>query len=141
MKFFTCALGALCMLGVACTQSTSTKAVTAATATAADAKAFLKDANESLLRLGVAQSRGGWVHQTYITEDTEAIDARASQEYIEAATRLAKAAPRFDRVDLSADERRQMNLLKVSLVLAAPSNPSESDELTTIMARLESTYG
>ena len=141
MKHVTCVIGALCALEVACTPGTSTKSVTAATATAAEAKAFLTDANETLLRLGIAQSRGGWLHQTYITDDTEAIDARASQEYIEAATRLAKAAPRFDRVDLSADERRQMNLLKVSLVLAAPSNPSESDELTTIMARLESTYG
>jgi len=141
MKSIMCVLGAVCALGVACTQGTSTKAVTAATATAADAKAFLKDANESLLRLGVGQSRGGWVHQTYITDDTEAIDARASQEYIEAATRLAKDATRFDRVDLPADERRQMNLLKVSLVMAAPSNPSESDELSMIMARLETTYG
>src|SRR6516162_7547161 len=110
MKPVTCVIGAVCALGVACTERTSTKSVTAATATAAEARTFLKDANESLLRLGVAQSRGGWVHQTYITDDTEAMDARASQEYIEAATRLAKDATRFDGVDLPADERRQMNL-------------------------------
>ncbi len=42
---------------------------------------------------------------------------------------------------VSADERRQLNLLKVALVLATPSDPKESDELSKIMARLESTYG
>ena len=108
MKHVTCVIGALCAHEVACTPGTSTKSVTAATATAAEAKAFLTDANETLLRLGIAQSRGGWLHQTYITDDTEAIDARASQEYIEAATRLAKAATRFDHVDLPADERRRI---------------------------------
>jgi len=34
-------------------------------------------------------------------------------------------------------ERRQLNLLKLSLVMATPSDPKEAEELTTIMARLE----
>ena len=112
-----------------------------ATASSSEAREFLDRANQSLLRLGIAQSRAGWTQQTYITDDTEAIAARANQEYIDNAAKLAKDATRFDHVDASAESRRQLNLLKVSLVLATPSNAAESDELTTIAARLESTYG
>src|SRR5262249_61395591 len=39
------------------------------------------------------------------------------------------------------DQRRQLTLLKVGLVLATPADPKESEELTKTMARLESAYG
>ena len=42
---------------------------------------------------------------------------------------------------VSADERRQLNLLKLSLVMAAPADPKESEELTRIAANLNATYG
>ena len=48
---------------------------------------------------------------------------------------------KYDTVQVPADQRRQLNLLKVALVLATPSDPKESDELSKIMARLESAYG
>jgi len=48
---------------------------------------------------------------------------------------------RFDTVQTTGEERRQLTLLKVALVLATPPDPKESDELSKIMARLESAYG
>ena len=42
---------------------------------------------------------------------------------------------------MPADQRRQLNLLKLSLVMATPSDPKESEELTRIVARLQATYG
>jgi peptidyl-dipeptidase A len=109
--------------------------------TPGDAKTFLNGASSTMLKLGVAQNQASWVQQTYITEDTEALSARADEEYINATAKLAKEAPRFNRVDLPPDQRRQLNLLRLALVMAAPSNREESDELTRIAARLESTYG
>src|SRR5206468_2219660 len=47
----------------------------------------------------------------------------------------------FDKVEVAPDERRRLNLLKLSLVMVTPSDPKEAEELTTIMARLEATYG
>src|SRR5262249_19016237 len=117
------------------------KSASSASATAADAKQFLATANDTTLKLGVEASRGGWVQQTYITDDTEAISARANQLANEAGARFAKESTKYDKVDVAADERRQLTLLKTSLVLATPSDPKESDELSKIMARLESTYG
>ena len=109
--------------------------------TAAEAKAFLTTANATTLKLGIEQSQAGWVQQTFITDDTEAISARANQAANEAGAKFAREAVQFDGVQVSAEERRQLTLLKVALVLAPPSDPKESDELSKIMARLESTYG
>jgi len=107
----------------------------------ADAKTFLDTVNEAMYRLGVEQNQSGWVQQNFITDDTEALAARVNQRYIEAIARFAKEATKFDRVDVPAEQRRQLNLLKLSLVMAAPADPKEAEELTKIMARLEAAYG
>ena len=109
--------------------------------TAEEARKFLDDANETMLRVSVAEGQAGWVAQTYITDDTEAISARANQAFSDAIAKLAKDATRFDKLDLPPDLRRQLNLLKLSLVLVTPADPKEAEELTTIAARLEATYG
>jgi peptidyl-dipeptidase A len=109
--------------------------------TAADAKRFLDTVNGTMERLLVEQNQAGWVQQTYITDDTEALQARVNQRVTDAIARFAKESVRFDRVEVPADQRRQLALLKLSLVMVTPSDPKEGEELTTIMARLESTYG
>src|SRR5712691_5532277 len=109
--------------------------------TAADAKKFLDNVNETMKRLYIAQNQAGWIAQTYITDDTEALSARVNLEVTSAAARFAKESTRFDKVEVAPDERRQLNLLKLSLVMVTPSDPKEAEELTTIMARLEATYG
>src|SRR5262245_21079700 len=106
-----------------------------------DVKAFLENVNDTMLRLGVERNRAGWIHQTFITDDTEALSAKAEQAYIDAVARFAKEAPRYDHVVVPEDQRRQLNLLKLSLVLVTPSDAKDSQELTRIAARLETSYG
>ena len=45
---------------------------------AADVKAFLDTVNGTMQRLAIEQYRTGWVQQTFITPDTDALSARAS---------------------------------------------------------------
>jgi peptidyl-dipeptidase A len=139
MAFRTFRLAFVCTFAAACGPHASSSA--SGGTTPADASAFLATANETTLRLGVEQSQAEWVQQTYITDDTEAIAARASQAANEAGVRFAKEATRYDRVEVRPDQRRQLTVLKTSLVLAPPSDPKESDELSKIMARLQSAYG
>ena len=106
-----------------------------------EAQKFLAEANSTMKRLGVQLGQVGWTYSTYITPDTEALNARANQEYIEAVARYAKEAARFDRVQLAPDARRQMNLLKLALVAVTPSDPEEAKELTRLGASMESAYG
>src|SRR5882672_7376888 len=133
----TLAVAGVCALSFGCAPVPSSSSVP----TVAAAKAFLDTANATTLKLGIQAGQAGWVQQTFITDDTEAIAARASQAANEAGAKFAREAVQYDHLQLSADERRQLNLLKVALVLATPSDAKESDELSKIMARLESTYG
>ncbi len=107
----------------------------------AEARTFLDQAEKQLLALQVEFSRADWVKSTYITDDTEALAAAANQRMIDLNVKLAKQTTRFDGVKLPADLARKMKLLKLSLTMAAPSNPSESAELTRIAASMEGTYG
>jgi len=108
---------------------------------AAQAKAFLEEAETRLLALANEASRAGWVQSNFITDDTEILAALANERVITASAEYAKRAAGYDGVALAPEPRRKMNLLKNSLTLAAPANPKESAELTQIVARLEGTYG
>ena len=110
-------------------------------ATPDEAKQFLDEVNATMLRLGIEQGQAGWVAETYITEDTEALNARVTQAYIDAVARYAKAATRFDNVELPPDLRRQLTVLKLSLVLATPADPKLAEELTRLAAGLSAAYG
>src|SRR5665213_3168464 len=107
----------------------------------ADAKKFLDDANKRLFDLSLDMNQAQWIQSTYITDDTEAVEARANERGIAEAVRLAKGAVRFDKVNLPADMRREINLLKNALVLAAPADPAKSGEVTRLASSLEGTYG
>jgi peptidyl-dipeptidase A len=109
--------------------------------TAADAKQFLDEVDATFTRLSIESNRAGWVAQNFITADTEAMDARASQAIADASSRFAKQAVRFDNVEVPADQRRQLNLLKVSLVLATPSDAKESEEVTKLVTSMRGVYG
>jgi peptidyl-dipeptidase A len=114
---------------------------TAAPKSADDAKQFLTNVNSTMLRLGIQAAQAGWVAQNFITEDTEALDARANQQVIEAVARYAKEAAAYNDVQVPPDARRQLDLLKLSLVMVTPSDPGEATELTRIASGLRSTYG
>ena len=56
-------------------------------------------------------------------------------------SRFAKEAMKFDKVEVPADQRRQLNLLKVSLVMATPADPKEAEELTKLVSSMRGVYG
>src|SRR5687767_13999669 len=109
--------------------------------TAAEAKAFVEEAEARLLELYEEAGRAGWVQATYITDDTEILAAKANERAIAAGVEYAKKATRFDKLKLPEDVARKLKLLKVGLTLAAPSNPKDSEEVTRLQASMEGTYG
>jgi len=95
------------------------------------------EASESFDRDGRAQ----WVQATYITDDTEDLAARANQRLIGGHGRFCEAIPAFEGLSLPPVLARKMGLLKLSLTMATPSDPKESQELTRIAAAMEGAYG
>lgn len=113
----------------------------AAPPTVREAQAFIDDAEARLLPLFVEDNRANWIKSTFITDDTEILAAKADERLINATVELAKKSTRFDALKLPDDVARKMKLLKLSLTLAAPADPKESEELTRIAAAMEGTYG
>ncbi len=123
---------AICGLGA--------QAADKAAPTPAEAKAFITKAEADLAKANTYAAKASWVRATYITEDTQWLEAKAGAEQNEMATRLAKQAARYNAVKVDAVTRRKLDLLKRSLVLPAPDRPGAADALATIASRLDSTY-
>src|SRR5438477_1028200 len=133
MKLF----GWICLL---CSTSSIATAADKAP-TVAEAKAFLDAAESKLLTLSVESGRADWVKDTYITDDTELLAAKANERTIATTVELVKQSKRFDSLKLPEDLARKMKLLRLSLTVATPADPKESEELTRIIAGMEGAYG
>jgi peptidyl-dipeptidase A len=113
----------------------------APTATADDARRFVESAEARLMDLGVQASRAGWVHETFITDDTEKMAADAGQALQAATAELASQATKFDGLKLPEDVSRKLMLLKHAVDIPTPRNPAEQAELAQILASLDGDYG
>ena len=133
---------------VGCTQdkknsneATQAKQTSPKTLTSQDAQVFLDDAAKEMVALGVSNARAAWIYANFITEDTASLAAESDQKSTEAGVRFAMQAATFDKVDVNPTQRRQLNILKQSLVLPAPQDSAKSAELAQIGAELGSIYG
>ncbi|GAA6173293.1 M2 family metallopeptidase [Colwellia sp. KU-HH00111] len=109
--------------------------------TGEDAQIFLDDVAKEMKTLGASGARAAWIYSNFITEDTASLAAEADQLSTEAGVHFAMQAAKFDNVDVSPTQRRQLNILKQSLVLPAPQDSAKSAELAKIGAELGSMYG
>ena len=109
--------------------------------TVAEAEQFMKNAEARLAELSVKVNQATWVHDNFITDDTEALAAQANDENTGVATELVEQAKRFDGLKLPPDLARKFLLLKLSLTAPAPKDPALRKEMTQIAASLESDYG
>jgi peptidyl-dipeptidase A len=106
-----------------------------------DARKFIDDVEQKLLVLNVDSARADWVKDTYITDDTETLAAKLDERAIAATVEYAMQSTRFDGLTLDPVTARKIKLLKLSLTIATPSDPKESEDLTRIVAGMEGTYG
>jgi peptidyl-dipeptidase A len=109
--------------------------------TADDAARFVAEAEARLAALSDEQQRAQWVQATYITDDTQALAAAANEKFINAGVELAKAAARYDDVEVPYDVRRKLNVIKLALTTPGPSDPAKTAEMAKLAAELEAVYG
>jgi peptidyl-dipeptidase A len=102
---------------------------------------FVVRLNSELTDLGKEVSAAGWVQQTYITPDTELLNARANERYLEYFSKAVEESKRYEGQTFDKDAARAMLLLKLGVAAPAPNDAKKRAELTTLTSRLESTYG
>ncbi|WP_312160905.1 M2 family metallopeptidase [Phenylobacterium sp.] len=108
--------------------------------TPAEAKAFVDKAEADLAAFNQYVAKSAWVRATYITEDTQWLEAKATAEQNELTARYAREAAKYDGVAVDPVTARKLKLLKLFLVSPAPNRPGAAGELATIATRLDSTY-
>ncbi len=114
---------------------------TSATPTVEEARRFIDDAEKKLLDLWIKDSRADWLHENFITDDTEEMSAEADEAVASATAELAAESRRFDSLKLPDDVARKIMLLRLSVSIPAPRDPALSVELSKINASLDGDYG
>jgi len=109
--------------------------------TVEQARAFVDQVEQDLLRLWVAREQANWVKATYIMHDSEVLAAAADERVMAHVSKAAQEAVRFARLKLPQDVARKLELLKLSLSLPAPAAPERRAELARIATFMDSTYG
>jgi peptidyl-dipeptidase A len=112
-----------------------------APATLAEAQEFMKSAEARLAELAVKVNRANWVHENFITDDTQVLAADANDELTAVTTELVEVAKRYEGMKMPEELGRKFMLLKLSLTAPAPKDPKLRREMTDIAASLESDYG
>lgn len=123
------------------TESNADPAPTAAAA-AADAAAFVADAESRLEKLGQHAERNQWVLANFITFDTELLAATADEQFTAAKMQAATDAARYlDLSDLDEDTTRKLGYLRTGITIPAPQDPQKLSEQAEIGAKLGGIYG
>jgi peptidyl-dipeptidase A len=125
----------LCLIFGAFAQNTPTGSAVS------DLQKFLKDADARLKESSVKCNQAGWVQETYITDDTEALAAAMNEGCLQVVSELAAQTKRFDGLQAPPDLARQLKLLKLLVAAPAPSDPKERAELARLGTWLNGAYG
>jgi peptidyl-dipeptidase A len=138
--------GAIFLAVLLTTMSTKYPATSAAETpslppTVEEARRFTDAAEKRLLDLWIKGQRADWVHENFITDDTEQMAADADGAIASATAELALQARRYEKLDLPYDVARKIKLIKLSVAIPAPRAPALTAELFKISASLDGDYG
>ncbi len=105
-----------------------------------EAKEFLKAAEEELARENELVYRMSWVQQNFINVDSNFVLQKLSADYAKMSTRLSSEAKRFNDLDLPADMKRKLNILKTGNVFPAPDKEGAAEKLSELSTDLSAKY-
>ena len=107
---------------------------------AAEAVAYVANAEATLEKDYEIQAKTYWIQANFVTEDTNALVAKVSEEATKVGVSLALGAKKFNGVEVDYDTRRKLEILKAGLTLPAPENDALTAELAKITSNLDATY-
>jgi peptidyl-dipeptidase A len=104
--------------------------------------AFVADVEGRLRTLWEARDRASWIHENFITDDTEALAAQAEEETADYVRQAIVQSRRFTAIEatLPQDVARKLYLLSIAQTIPAPGDASERSELASLETWLTSQY-
>ena len=131
----------LLLLGACAEKQTDAPLAAAIAPPTETAEEFVARANAELAELLKETGAAEWVRSTYITEDTAVIAAAASEKYAAWHSGMVQQALQYEGLELDAQTRRALELLKLGTSLPTPADPAKRKELTLIATELKGMYG
>src|SRR5512145_1656681 len=102
---------------------------------------FVARLNRELADLAVELNAAGWTQSTYINVDTQLINAKANERYLEYLAEAVEEARKFEGQPMSPASARALRLLKFSVSAPAPDDPARRAEFSKLLAAMEAKYG
>ena len=112
----------------------------AAIAPAEPPDAFVSRINREMAALAKEAGAAGFAYNTYVTPDTEFLNAKANERYLEYFTKAVEEAKAHEGEQLSATDARAINLLKLGVSAPAPKDPEKRGQLTALASKMEGAY-
>ncbi|MXO90502.1 M2 family metallopeptidase [Pontixanthobacter aquaemixtae] len=110
--------------------------------TAEGAAAFVAKTEAEMEKMWVLGGRAAWINSTYITDDTNALNAYFGAIAAETSVAKGLAAAKFAALDgLDPDVARKLDILRVALVLPAPTTEGAAAEAAELATSLNAAYG
>ena len=136
--------GALCLTALcACgpRESAPVAPVAQPTAAAASADEFVARVNGELAALSQEAQAAGFTLDTFITPDTQLLNAKANDRYLAYLSKAVAEAKRYDTHTLSPASARALMKLRLNVAAPAPDDAHKRARLTQLEAQLEAKYG
>ena len=102
---------------------------------------FVARVNQEMKEVGHEVSAAGFAYATYINQDTEFLNAKANERYLEYFGKAVEESKAFDNEKLSPQSARALTLLKLGVSAPAPKDPAKRAELSAISSKMEGMYG
>jgi peptidyl-dipeptidase A len=131
------AIAAVVAIAGGCSRDTSQSA----SAPQESADQFVARLNSEMTDLGREQAAAGWAYATYINQDTEFLNAKATERQLEYFSNAVEAAKAYEKQQLSPATARTLELLKLGVAAPAPKDPTKRAELAGITSKMEGMYG
>jgi peptidyl-dipeptidase A len=102
---------------------------------------FIARISDELRALADELNAAGWAYSTYITPDTEFLNAKASERFLSHYSTVVDASKLYPASALNPRTARAFSQLRLGVETPAPKDPARLAEFTQITTRLEGMYG
>ncbi len=109
-------------------------------AAAETADEFVARLNKEFADISLELNAAGWTQATYVTVDTQLLNARANERFLAAFSKAVEEAKKFEGTPMSPASKRGIELLKLGVPAPAPDDPAKRAELSKLMAGMEAKY-
>jgi peptidyl-dipeptidase A len=139
--------GALCLIVLCACEPRHSAAPVAppaqptAAAAAESSDEFVARVNRDLTALSQEAQAAGFTQDTFITRDTQLLNARANDRYLAYLSKAVAEAKRYDGEKLTPATSRALMKLRLNVAAPAPDDAEKRARLTQLEAHLEALYG